>query len=174
MTRWIDADKLRAWLGLKNLVDPSYADPWMRIRVKDVLAKLTELEAQPTSEQHPDEGPVIAKLRALIQAPEFRAVWENAQGGGRDLRMLSADEQLALFDAVVADNMEQQRAERIEALAAVVHQAYLDTCERLGWPVKPENQVPYTDLTEDSKELDRASVRAVLTALDTESAPEAR
>ena len=53
----------------------------------------------------------------------------------------------------------------IEALAATVHQAYLDTCHRLGWPVKPENQVPYSELSEDSKELDRASVRAVLHAL---------
>jgi hypothetical protein len=50
----------------------------------------------------------------------------------------------------------------IEMLAAAVHQAYLDTCERLGWPVKPANQVSYNDLAEDSKELDRASVRAVL------------
>jgi hypothetical protein len=50
----------------------------------------------------------------------------------------------------------------VEKLAGAVHQAYLDTCERLGWPVKPENQVSYAELSEDSKELDRASVRAVL------------
>lgn len=50
----------------------------------------------------------------------------------------------------------------LEALASQVHQAYLDTCARLGWPVKPANQVPYAELSEDSKELDRASVRAVL------------
>lgn len=50
----------------------------------------------------------------------------------------------------------------LEEVAALVHQAYLDTCKKLGWNVKPENQVPYVELSEDSKELDRASVRAVL------------
>lgn len=54
----------------------------------------------------------------------------------------------------------------IEQMAASVHQAYLDTCARLGWGVKPENLVPYEDLSEDSKELDRASVRAVLACLE--------
>jgi hypothetical protein len=49
-----------------------------------------------------------------------------------------------------------------ERLAALVHQAYLDTCARLGWEVSPSNQVPYAELSEDAKELDRASVRAVL------------
>lgn len=53
----------------------------------------------------------------------------------------------------------------LETYAAIVHQAYLDTCARLGWPVKPSNQVPYEELSEESKELDRASVRAVLDAL---------
>lgn len=52
-----------------------------------------------------------------------------------------------------------------ETAAAAVHQAYLDTCARLGWPVKPANQVPYEELPEDAKELDRASVRAVRDAL---------
>lgn len=56
-------------------------------------------------------------------------------------------------------------AEEIEELAAAVHQAYLDTCARLGWEVKPSNLVPYAELSEDSKELDRASVRVVLSAL---------
>jgi len=50
----------------------------------------------------------------------------------------------------------------IETMAEAVHQAYLDTCKKLGWPVKIENQVLYAGLSEDSKELDRASVRAVL------------
>ena len=56
----------------------------------------------------------------------------------------------------------------IENLAMWVHNAYLDTCKRFGWEVKPENQVPYEALSEDSKELDRASVRAVLDNLDIE------
>jgi hypothetical protein len=54
----------------------------------------------------------------------------------------------------------------VERAAAAVHQAYLDTCDRLGWGVKPENRVPYEELPEDAKELDRASVRAALTALE--------
>ena len=53
----------------------------------------------------------------------------------------------------------------IEVMSEAVHQAYLDTCEKLGWDVKPENQIPYADLSEDSKELDRASVKAVLACL---------
>lgn len=53
----------------------------------------------------------------------------------------------------------------LEELAEAVHDAYLETCASLGWSVKPENQVPYSALTEDSKELDRASVRAVLAHL---------
>lgn len=54
----------------------------------------------------------------------------------------------------------------IEQLAAAVHQAYLETCERLGWEVKPANRVPYEQLSEEAKELDRASVRAVLKAVE--------
>ena len=53
----------------------------------------------------------------------------------------------------------------VEVLAEAVHQAYLETADRLGWPVKPDNDVPYAELSEDSKELDRASVRAVLNAM---------
>ncbi len=54
---------------------------------------------------------------------------------------------------------------RIEELAERVHEAYLTTCAKPGWPVKPENQIPYAELSEDSKELDRASVRAVLAGI---------
>ena len=53
----------------------------------------------------------------------------------------------------------------IEQAAEAVHDAYLDTCERLGWTVRDENKVSYSALTESSKELDRASVRATLTAI---------
>jgi len=53
----------------------------------------------------------------------------------------------------------------IEVLSEKVHNAYLETCKRLGWDIKPANNVPYVKLTEDSKELDRASVRAVAGAL---------
>lgn len=50
----------------------------------------------------------------------------------------------------------------IEIMADTVHNAYLKTCERLNWSVKEENKVPFYQLSEDSKELDRASVHAVL------------
>ena len=50
----------------------------------------------------------------------------------------------------------------IELLAEKVHNAYLETCKRLNWPVKTSNQIPYSELSEDSKELDRASVKAVI------------
>lgn len=50
----------------------------------------------------------------------------------------------------------------LESLAEAVHEAYLTTCARLGWEVKESNRVPYAALSEASKELDRASVRAVL------------
>jgi hypothetical protein len=53
----------------------------------------------------------------------------------------------------------------IDHLAALVHQAYLDACARLGWTVRPDNAVPYEQLSEASKELDRATVRAVLDGL---------
>lgn len=55
--------------------------------------------------------------------------------------------------------------ELMEQLAEAVHDAYLVTCDRLGWGVKPENRLPYSALTKDSQELDRASVRATLGAL---------
>lgn len=74
---------------------------------------------------------------------------------------------LSTITAVLSSLEEEVGRSDIEALAEKVHQAYLTTCERLGWEVKESNKVPYADLTEDSKELDRASVRAVLT--DTQS-----
>jgi hypothetical protein len=57
---------------------------------------------------------------------------------------------------------ERSAVPNIEVMAEAVHNAYLETCARLGWPVKESNNVPYAELSEDSKELDRASVRAVL------------
>lgn len=53
----------------------------------------------------------------------------------------------------------------IEVLAEKVHNAYLETCKRLGWSVKSSNQLPYKELSDDSKELDRVSVLVVASAL---------
>jgi hypothetical protein len=55
--------------------------------------------------------------------------------------------------------------EAMEKAAEAVHEAYLETCNKLGWSIKPENMVPYSQLSEDSKELDRASVRATMKSL---------
>lgn len=52
-----------------------------------------------------------------------------------------------------------------EELAEVAHQAYLDTARRLGWPIKPENDIPFAELSEAAKELDRGMVRTVLAHL---------
>jgi hypothetical protein len=60
------------------------------------------------------------------------------------------------------ENINQGFVIDLETLAAAVHDAYIDTCNALGWSIKPENRVHYSELTENSKELDRASVRAVL------------
>jgi hypothetical protein len=57
----------------------------------------------------------------------------------------------------------------MEVMAEAVHEAYLTTCKKLGWDVKPANRVPYSELTDDSKELDRASVRAVLAFTEPQS-----
>ena len=53
----------------------------------------------------------------------------------------------------------------IEQLAEVVHEAYLAKCSELQLSVKQQNAVIYSELSEESKELDRATVRAVLGAL---------
>lgn len=66
------------------------------------------------------------------------------------------------FRAEISRLRSDRKVPDIEVLAEAVHEAYLDTCGRLGWPVKSENRVPYARLSDDGKELDRASVRAVL------------
>lgn len=58
--------------------------------------------------------------------------------------------------------LEDLRDPCIDTVAAVVHLAYLDACRRLGWSVKPENRGNYESLSEESKELYRATARAVL------------
>ena len=52
-----------------------------------------------------------------------------------------------------------------EAGADNIHIAYLATCRRLGWSVKDENKMPYSELSNDSKELDRASFEAAIQTL---------
>lgn len=53
----------------------------------------------------------------------------------------------------------------VSDLAPVVHDAYLDACQRFGWPVKSENRMSYSELSTEAQELDRNIVRAVLDAL---------
>ncbi len=52
-----------------------------------------------------------------------------------------------------------------EEAASEIHIAYLSTCRKLDWKVKDENRVPYSHLSEESKELDRASFEAALYTL---------
>lgn len=59
----------------------------------------------------------------------------------------------------------------IEMMAEKVHLAYLNTCHRLGWPPRDTCNVPYIELPADAKELDRASVRAVLSCFPFPSSP---
>jgi len=55
---------------------------------------------------------------------------------------------------------------RVEAISSELHDQYLATAKRLGWPIKPANDVPYSQLSEDAKELDRVYARWHLAALD--------
>ena len=72
------------------------------------------------------------------------------------------DARQKIAEALRARLAEPEPEPNIEEMAEAVHNAYLTTCDALGWDVRPENRVPYAELTENSKELDRASVRAVL------------
>ena len=58
----------------------------------------------------------------------------------------------------------------IEAVSARVHAAWMDTKRAQGVTSRPsewgeEQMVPYADLTERAKDLDRGTVREVLSAL---------
>lgn len=55
-------------------------------------------------------------------------------------------------------------------VAAAVHEIYLSTAKARGWPVKPECDVPYDDLSGDAKALDVAFAEYHLDALDAERA----
>ncbi len=50
----------------------------------------------------------------------------------------------------------------LEQWAAEVHGVYLETATTLKWPIRPEVAVPYADLSEAAKELDRAFARWAL------------
>lgn len=39
-------------------------------------------------------------------------------------------------------------------IAAEVHQIYLETAKNLGWPIRPEVDVPYDQLDDNAKSLD--------------------
>jgi hypothetical protein len=49
--------------------------------------------------------------------------------------------------------------ERVEEIAAELHEQYLATARRLGWPTKSSVNVPYEDLSDDAQELDRVFAR---------------
>lgn len=53
----------------------------------------------------------------------------------------------------------------VERGARAVHEVYLATAKRLGWPVKPALDVDYELLSEGAKELDRATFRTAIAAM---------
>ena len=107
------------------------------------MTHITELETS-LSKAHRLWSKDTKRIQELEGALRFYA------GGGGDIAKKA-----------LADNGEQTTPD-IERLAEKVHNAYLETCSRLGWKVSEANRAPYADLSEDSKELDRATVRAVL------------
>lgn len=65
----------------------------------------------------------------------------------------------------------------IELVAATVHQAWIDAKIAAGVKSRPaadgrEQMVPYEQLDDDLKELDRATVRAVYAAIEKHAPPE--
>lgn len=60
--------------------------------------------------------------------------------------------------------------ERVEEIAAELHEQYRETARRLGWPMKVAIDCTYDKLTENAKELDRVFARwhlAHIATLDT-------
>ncbi len=55
-------------------------------------------------------------------------------------------------------------AER-ERMAARVHEIYLATAKRLSWPVRPENDKPFAQLSEAAQALDYAIADYLLTEI---------
>ncbi len=54
-----------------------------------------------------------------------------------------------------------------DQLAAAAHDAYLQTARRLGWPIRPEVNVPFDQLSQDAKTLDYAFADLILAKLRT-------
>lgn len=50
----------------------------------------------------------------------------------------------------------------VEAIASQAHEAYLQTCQRVGREIPLDDKVPYEQLGENSKEVNRSIVRAVV------------
>lgn len=53
----------------------------------------------------------------------------------------------------------------VEALCEVQHDAYERAADEFGWATNPESRKPWADVPESNKETMRASMRAVLKAL---------
>lgn len=70
------------------------------------------------------------------------------------------------IQSMIDNYCEHEPADLIELGAAKIHDAYLETCKKLGWEVKTQNLVPYSELSEQSKALDRASFRAAMLVIE--------
>lgn len=72
--------------------------------------------------------------------------------------------------AAIPRNSVELLESRIEEIAAKVHEAWMDTKKAQGVTSRPsewgeEQMVPYEQLSDRAKELDRGTVRAVLSAI---------
>ncbi len=54
-----------------------------------------------------------------------------------------------------------------DQLAAAAHDAYLQTARQMGWPIRPEVNVPFDQLSQDAKTLDYAFADLILEKLRT-------
>ena len=92
---------------------------------------------------------------------ECRDAHERKCFGARALAAPDAEAPEFHYPLDAAPDMEKV----VEMCAEKVHDAYLETALRLGWIVKPELNMPYDQLNDEAKELDRATARAALAAM---------
>ncbi|WP_159540841.1 RyR domain-containing protein [Aeromicrobium sp. 9AM] len=112
----------------------------------------------------------VAAVAAVCEAAELKqghAVW-SAQVTTRDIRTALVDP-----DAALERVRAEARAEAlpsVEVVAAKVHEAWMKTKREQGVTSRPsewgeEQMVPYADLSERAKDLDRSTVLAVFDAI---------
>lgn len=178
---------LHTYFAERNTALPSEAAAWEATAEGKVAAVVDRIIGDHEKEAAKAAAAVLKAARA-DEAARLHAELQAAAGDDRKGKILcdeirgrygfrGADGQPGLCcvcdlaqGAVAAARAEAEveagtTPEGVEKLAEAVHDAYLATCARLGWRVATSNRVPYAALSEAAKELDRASVRAVLVGL---------